>query len=110
MASEIRFHLDECVGTAIAAGLRRHGIDVTTTPELGLQKAEDRSQLDVARKAGRVLVTQDADFLRLHGQGVPHCGVVYYNVGTAMGAVIKGLVLIHGVLSAEEMEGALEFL
>ena len=55
MASEIRFHLDECVSTAIAEGLRRRGIDVTTTPELGL-------------------------------------------------------VLIHGVLTAEEMEGNLGFL
>ena len=110
MGSEIRFHLDECVATAIAAGLRRRGIDVTTTPELGLEQAEDLSQLDVARKAGRVLVTQDADFLRLHGQGIPHCGVVYYNSGTAIGTVIKGLVLIHGVLVAEEMEGNLEFL
>jgi predicted nuclease of predicted toxin-antitoxin system len=110
VGSELRFHLDECVGSAIAAGLRRRGIDVTTTPELGLQKAEDLSQLEIARKAGRVLVTQDTDFLRIHGQGIPHCGVVYYNVGTAVGVVIKGLVLIHGVLSAEEMEGNLEFL
>jgi len=36
--------------------------------------------------------------------------VVYYNVGTAIGTITKGLVLTHGVLSAEEMEGNLEFL
>ena len=110
MGSEPRFHLDECVATAVAAGLRRRSIDVTTTPELGLYRTEDRSQLDVARKAGRILVTQDADFLRLHSQGIPHEGIVYYTTGTAVGTIIKGLALIHGILTAEEMQGKLEFL
>ena len=31
MVGMIRFHLDENVGNAIADGLRRRGIDVTTT-------------------------------------------------------------------------------
>ncbi len=33
MTQKIRFHLDENVSNAIAEGLRRRGIDVTTTPE-----------------------------------------------------------------------------
>ncbi|MEY3866658.1 MAG: hypothetical protein ACRCT1_06330 [Microcoleaceae cyanobacterium] len=33
MSERIRFHLDENVSNAIAEGLRRRGIDVTTTPE-----------------------------------------------------------------------------
>lgn len=36
MAEKIRFHLDENVSTAVAEGLRRRGIDVTTTPEQAL--------------------------------------------------------------------------
>lgn len=31
MTQKIRFHLDENVSNAIAEGLRRRGIDVTTT-------------------------------------------------------------------------------
>lgn len=41
MARTIRFHLDENVHRAIAEGLRRRGIDVTTTPEVGLLNATD---------------------------------------------------------------------
>jgi hypothetical protein len=32
MSGKIRFHLDENVSNVIADGLRRRGIDVTTTP------------------------------------------------------------------------------
>ena len=44
MASAIRFHLDECCDPAIADGLRRRNIDVTTTQEMGLMQAEDQEQ------------------------------------------------------------------
>ena len=37
MARTMRFHLDEHVPHAIAEGLRRRGIDVTTTVEAGLR-------------------------------------------------------------------------
>lgn len=33
MVNEIKFHLDESVSNAIALGLRRRKIDVTTTSE-----------------------------------------------------------------------------
>ena len=36
MTEKIRFHLDENVSNAIAEGLRRRIIDVTTTPEVEL--------------------------------------------------------------------------
>jgi hypothetical protein len=37
MSERIRFHLDENVAPAIALGLRRYGIDVTTTNEVELR-------------------------------------------------------------------------
>lgn len=45
MSEEIRFHLDENVNSAIADGLRRREIDVTTTSEVGLISASDEEQL-----------------------------------------------------------------
>ncbi len=36
MKDRIKFHLDENISQAIANGLRRRGIDVTTTPEQNL--------------------------------------------------------------------------
>jgi hypothetical protein len=41
VAEVIRFHLDENVDLAIASGLRRRGIDVTTSKEAGLIGASD---------------------------------------------------------------------
>ena len=40
MARTIRFHLDECCDPAIANGLRRRNIDVTTSQEAGLIESE----------------------------------------------------------------------
>ena len=63
MPNPIRFHLDENVDHAIAYGLRRHGIDVTVTSEVGLLHAPDDEQLAFARDGVRVIVTHDEDFL-----------------------------------------------
>lgn len=41
MPRTIRFHLDENCGNAIAEGLRRRGIDATTTHDAGLIGASD---------------------------------------------------------------------
>ena len=68
MARAIRFHLDENCPRAIADGLRRRGIDVTTTPESGLLRATDEEQTAHALKEGRVVFTQDKDFLRINAR------------------------------------------
>jgi predicted nuclease of predicted toxin-antitoxin system len=66
MSGQIKFHLDENVSNAVAEGLRRRGIDVTTTPEQTLMGASDPEQLAFALKQQRVIFTQDDDFLKLH--------------------------------------------
>lgn len=72
--------------------------------------ASDEEHLAFARREGRVLFTQDDDFLRLHASGVEHAGIVYARQPTAMGDMIHGLVLVVEVLDSEEMKGHLEFL
>ena len=74
MLRTIRFHLDEDTDPAIAVGLRRHGIDVTTSQEVGLLAALDPIQLAHAHAEGRILFTHDADHLALGAQGVEHSG------------------------------------
>jgi hypothetical protein len=55
--SAVRFHWDEdCQAAAPAAALREHGIDATTTNELGLAGVDDDRQLLHAAGAGRVMV------------------------------------------------------
>ena len=47
----------------------RGGIDVLTVQEAGLAGEDDRSHLALATAQGRVIFTQDDDFLRLHVKG-----------------------------------------
>ena len=72
MSRTIRFHLDEHCDPAIAAGLRRHGIDVTTTSGAGLHHAPDEEHVAFALAQGRVIVTQDDDFGPVEGVGGLH--------------------------------------
>ena len=69
MSRTIRFHLDENFPGAIAQGLRRLGIDVTTSAEAGLMAATDLEHASFARNQGRVIFTQDRDFLAIHAAG-----------------------------------------
>lgn len=111
MAGTIRFHLDEHVAGAVALGLRLRGIDVSSTVEADLTAATDEQQLAFAAGQGRVLVTHDADFLRLHAAGHSHAGIVFCRQRDAtVGGLVRGLVLIHALLAPEEMVSRVEFL
>ncbi len=111
MPRAVRFHLDEHCPDAIAHGLRRIGIDVTTTAEAGLLGAIDESQIRHAHSQGRVILTGDEDYLSLAARGVPHAGVVYLGRGKRrVGDVIDRLVLIWEVYEPDEMVGRIEYL
>ncbi len=111
MAERICFHLDEQVDPDIARALRRHGIDVSTTVEAGLRTATDLTQLAYAQREGRVLVTHDADFLRLAAQGLGHPGIAYcHKSARSVGEIIRSLILIHEVLTPDEIAGRVQYL
>jgi len=107
----ILYHLDEHVPRAIADGLRRRGIDASTTVEAGLRSATDEAHLAYARAQGRVMVTCDRDFLVLASRGQSHAGIVYYPYGRyPVGEVIRRLVRLWEQHSAEDMLNRVEFL
>src|SRR5205823_3808205 len=111
MARTIRFHLDENCDPRIAAGLRLHGVEVTTTPEVGLLHAPDEEQLAYAVGQRRVMVTQDTDFLRIAAAGHESPGIAFYPAqGHSLGQVIRDLFLIWEVYEPEEMRNRVEFL
>ena len=96
---------------AIAAGVRRRGIDVTTTPDAGLLTACDEEQTAYARAEGRVIFTLDKDFLRIHAAGIPHAGIVYCRQGKlVIGGIIQGLTEIWEVMEPEEVRNWLVYL
>jgi predicted nuclease of predicted toxin-antitoxin system len=111
MTNRIKFHLDENVSQAIANGLRRRGIDVSTTPEENLIAKLDEEQLNFAVSQKRVIFTQDTDFLRLHHREISHYGITYcQQKSKSIGEIVQGLMLISQVLEVEEMIDPLEYL
>jgi hypothetical protein len=109
MAERLRFHLDENVNPAIAAGLRQRGIDVTTTQETGLLQAADDDQLAFATRQQRVLVTHDRDFLRPGFE--PHAGIAFCARDKyAIGGLIRALLTLWSSVTAEEMVNRVVFL
>ena len=84
---------------------------MSTTPEAGLRGADDREQAAYGMVETRVIVTHDADFLRIHASGVPHAGIAYRAKDTLnLGKLIQQLVLIWEVYEPDEMANRVEFL
>jgi hypothetical protein len=110
MAGTIKYYMDEHVPNAVVRGLRARGVDVLTVAEAGLRGASDEDQPARAKSDGRVIFTHDQDFLRLAAASADHAGVVYAHQQTPVGAIISGLMLIHGVLEPAEMAGRVEYL
>ncbi len=110
MSERIRFHLDENVDPAVALGLRRYEIDVTTTKEVGLRGQSDDVQLKFIQEQKRVIFTQDADFLIIASNIFDHPGITYCKKGTrSIGEIIERLILIYEVMTPEELMGNVEF-
>ena len=108
--AKIRFYTDEHISKAVIQGLRLRGIDVLSISETRLFGATDEHHLGRATSEGRVVLTQDADFLALAAGGKNHQGIVFAPQGTPIGRLIQGLLLIYEVLEAEEMVNHIEFL
>lgn len=106
----VRYFLDEHISRAVASGRRERGIDAVLAHDAGAKGATDEQVIVRAAQHGRVVVTQDADFLRLHSQGIRHAGIAYATTAMPIGSMIRGLLLIHDVLTAEDMIGHVEFI
>jgi len=85
-------------------------VNVLTVPEANKLGATDEEHLTFALARGRVVFTQDDDFLRLASLGEAHAGIVYAPQNTPIGETIQGLMLIFQVLEAEDMVGNIEYL
>jgi Domain of unknown function (DUF5615) len=107
----LAFHLDEHMDHAIAHGLRRRGIDVTTTTEAGLLEAIDPVHVAFALRERRVIVTNDPDFLAMAGAGIEHAGIAFAPHGERfIGRIVTHLCLMSDCLEPAEMVGKIEFL
>src|SRR5262249_18952935 len=111
MPRTIRFHLDEHVAHAVADGLRRLGIDVTTTTDAGLVGADDHAQIAYGLSESRVIFSEDDDFLVLAAQGVAHAGLAYCHQNIrSIGHIIRALQLVWEIYEPAEMFNRIELI
>ena len=108
--AKIRFRLDEHVTHAIARALRRRGVDIVTATETGTVGLPDDQLLARCYVEGRVLITNDNDFLLLHGRAAPHAGIVFSEFGArSIGEMVTFLILVVDVYSPAEIANRVEF-
>lgn len=111
---KVRLYLDEDVDVALAAALRRRGVDVLTTQEAGNVQQRDEDQLAFATQARRVFFTHNrADFARLHKklmqEGRSHAGIILSDQ-LPLSMLLRRLSNLCFHLTQEEMANRLEFL
>jgi Domain of unknown function (DUF5615) len=111
----VSFYLDHHVPVAIAVGLRQRQIDVLTAQEDGRADWDDDRLLERAFELGRVVFTQDRDFLVLAAdwqrQHRDFAGMVYgHQLRVTIGGAVHDLALIATLISLDDMRNRVEFL
>lgn len=111
----LSFYLDHHVPMAIAAGLRQRQIDVLTAQDDGRADWDDDRLLERALELGRVVFTQDRDFLVLAAdwqrQRREFAGMVYgHQLRVTIGGAVHDLAIISTLVSLDEMRNRVEFL
>lgn len=107
----LRFYLDENLPVEIARQLRSREIDAVTVRDLGRLGDTDQNHLQRATALGRVLCTQDTDFVRLAAAGISHAGIVLgHPEHHHIGAWVNFLELLAAVVDAAEMRDRVEYL
>lgn len=107
--------MDHHVPVAITEGLRRRDVDVITAYEDDAAQLDDEQILERATQLGRILFSQDKDFLSLTHRwmqgGREFSGLVYaHQLGVTIGQAVRDLVLIAQALDNEDMRNRVEFL
>jgi hypothetical protein len=95
----LRFYMDVHVPLAVTERLRRMGVDVLTSQEDGTAEMGDDLLLDRATTLGRLLFTQDQDFLRIASErqeaGLSFVGILFaHQRGVSLGQLVEDLELI----------------
>ncbi len=98
----IRYYTDVHIAREVAHQLRQKGVDIVHCGDVGLSDADDSSHLEYATRNGRVPVSCDDDFERLHATwqaaGRQHGGIVYVKMGDkckSIGFIVNTLLFLQ---------------
>lgn len=107
--------MDVHVRLEVTRALVLRSVDVLTAQEDGAARMTDPQLLDRASALGRVLFTQDEDFLReatrRQNEGEPFLGVIYaHQRNITVGECINDLELIAKVMELDEFASRVLYL
>jgi len=111
----IALYMDEQVPKPITKGLRQRGVDVLTVQEDSRTGTPDSILLDRATGLGRVMFSQDDDFLaeanRRLAEGINFAGVIYtHQQNVSIGDCVRDLELIAKASDPEDCANLVQYL
>ena len=115
--SQIRIYIDEdSMKQVLVTALRNAEVDIITPLDVSRTGYSDEEQLKWATGEGRILYSANiADFCRIHSflmaQGESHAGIVLVQQQRySVGDLLRGILNLMDVISAEEMMNQVVFL
>lgn len=111
----LALYMDVHVPAAITEGLRRRRLDILTSQEDGTREFDDERLLQRVLESGRLLFTQDADFLIIatiwQQAARKFPGIIFSSQDqTAIGRTVDELELVLSCYEADEVENRIIFL
>jgi predicted nuclease of predicted toxin-antitoxin system len=111
----LALYMDVHVPMAVTAALLRRGLDILTSQDDGTATKEDEVLLARATELGRILLSQDQDFLQIAAEwqriGRPFTGVLFAaQQGVSLGRLTDDLELILTCCDAEELRDRVSYL
>lgn len=102
----IRFFAEKHIPKSVTEALKLRSIDVIRAEDVGLSHSDDEGIMAFAVSEGRILLTHDSDFVRIHHlylrRGTTHYGIMYVvpALQGVVGEVVKHLVFWYEAVEA----------
>lgn len=111
----VGIYMDVHVPSAVTEELRRRGVDVLTAQQDGSSRASDEDLLARATQLGRLLFTQDNDFLAIATRWQQTakdfmCLVYAHQLGPGIGELIEDLELLSVCAESGEIHNRVIYL
>jgi predicted nuclease of predicted toxin-antitoxin system len=107
-------YADENLKQGVIEGLRRRGMDLVTAEDRGQRATEDDVLLATATAERRLLLTNDADFLRIHSEwmtaGRHHAVIVFWAQERPVGEVIRRVLRYARQSTADVVADTVKYL
>lgn len=106
----VTIQADEHIPYAVVKGLRSRGVEIYSLDEEDLKGILDEPLLQFCLEQGRILLTNDTDFIELT-KSRKHAGIIYLTEQlTPIGEIIRSVLLILNRHANEEFPNSIFYI